>query len=964
MQQPFVTRMSPFLYGPLVTFRRWPIVVAGLLSALAAVLFVLAPVEHDTTSYDWAPGRDARSTVLPLFPYEPDRLDVSFGCTDVAALGNGTLLSTTTPQRHDVEWESPAGLAITVTGGAVIASLGDRPFATQPTDAAPRPASSTCTWTARSGPGGTSLLLDGVEVGYTPERPAVNGLYTDLRGHTGLHATVVPDTRYETSPSPLKVAFGVLAVLSLVVTLWLVNRREAGRVRHARQLPEGWWRPRAPDVAVAAVLGVWTVVGPPTVDDGYIVSMLKAAGDTGFVGNYFRWFNAPEAPFSWFYELYRPFTEVSGAAWWLRLPSVALGLVLWLLIDRLLLPRLATGPGRLARWAAATVFALWYLTFGVGLRPEPWVMLGSLVVFALVERAVATRALVPLALAVVAAGATVAVTPTGVAALGPFVAAPVAVARLVRRHWPVALPTLLASAAVALLLMFADQSLPAVLHSTEVRTAIGPNFGVLDEWRRYVDVFDQDEGGLNRRMPLLLTWLAMALLACLLATRRARGLAPAPTRRLVIVAALFFVALAFTPTKYTHHFGAVGGVSTVLVGVLVHTITRGALQRAWERSLTLAAITVTVAVALAAPLRWWYLGGLGVKWSTVPPGARGIDLAYVVLAGGLVLALAILVGAERGRLPPLGVFVALAAAGAVTLEVGTMAYAVVSRTGTYTMAAANVAAPGGPSCGVENWVDVETDIAAGLLPPAPGAAPAARGGFTSNGGFPQDTPPVAPYGSARAPVWGSGGAAGSFATSWYDLPRDAGAADAPPVVVPVGGSGAVRATVQFAGADGTVTREVPITTDPDGGWRDARLDPGTATRLRIVAIDERNGDGWIAVGAPRLPKVVPLLELAPPSERVAVDWVDAFFLPCRTPPSPAGGVIQPVRYRLASGPGIRKIASVSYATEAGGPYPPLLQAANQTPLPTYLRGNKTFEPISVFRLDYQAPLLDVTTAHR
>ncbi|WP_028661977.1 arabinosyltransferase domain-containing protein, partial [Saccharomonospora saliphila] len=552
-----------------MTFRHWMITGTGLATALAALLFVFAPVETETTSYTWPEGPGARSAALPLMPGEPERVTVEFGCADVRALaGPGVLLSTTLPGEDGPEGSAARDSAGTAEHGdglvvSVAGTEGDRVSVTSAgrelVDS--HPVGASCAWTVISGGGTTTVSVDGARIGHAPGTPIVTGLSTDLDGPTGLRATVVPDTRYESTPGPLKVALGVLVLAGLGTVFALVRRWDRARTPTVRLLPARWWRPRWPDGVVALTLLAWMLVGSPTVDDGYIVTMLKAAEETGFVGNYFRWFNAPESPFSWFYELYRPLAEVSGAVWWLRLPSVLLGVVLWLCLDRLLVRRLVTGPARGARWCAAAAFLLFYVQFGVGLRPEPWVMLGTLVVFVLVERAVATRALTPLAAAITAAAVTVAITPTGLVALAPFVAALVPLTRLVWRYWPVVVPVSLACGASAALLMVADQSLAAVLHSIDVRTTIGPNHGVLDESLRYEALFEPLRGGLNRRMPMLLLWLSMAVLLVLLLARRTPGLAPGPTRRALVVTALFFGALAFTPTKYFHHFGAIGALA-------------------------------------------------------------------------------------------------------------------------------------------------------------------------------------------------------------------------------------------------------------------------------------------------------------------------------------------------------------------------------------------------------------------
>jgi hypothetical protein len=43
---------------------------------------------------------------------------------------------------------------------------------------------------------------------------------------------------------------------------------------------------------VTAVLVVWLVIGPVTVDDGYIQGIVSSRDSSGFVGNVYRWLNA------------------------------------------------------------------------------------------------------------------------------------------------------------------------------------------------------------------------------------------------------------------------------------------------------------------------------------------------------------------------------------------------------------------------------------------------------------------------------------------------------------------------------------------------------------------------------------------------------------------------------------------------------------------------------------------------
>jgi hypothetical protein len=109
--------------------------------------------------------------------------------------------------------------------------------------------------------------------------------------------------------------------------------------------------------------------------------------------------------------------------------------------------------------------------------------------------------------------------------------------------------------------------------------------------------------------------------------------------------------------------------------------------------------------------------------------------------------------------------------------------------------------------------------------------------------------------------------------------------------------------------------------------------------------------------------VEPSTQLVPTSEPVAVDWPNAFVLPCRQPAPLSDGIVQPVRYRFSPGTD-RELAGLSYDQGAGGPYAPLAQLAFEREVPTYLRGDKLRQPVTVFRFDYPTtPMRDVRPSH-
>ena len=380
------------------------VLAVGLLTALAALAFPLAPVRQPEINYLWTPA-DGTAVALPLMPYQPVELTATIGCE--AARTGGLLLSTVPPRPDPAALPldglrlvgTPAGVRIT-SGGA---DLGTVPLPT-----------GDCTLALGSDATATVVALDGTPVLRRPGdvRPDVAGIFTELPAATAtsgrLALSLTADNRFTTTPSFWKIALAAICLAGLVILFVLLAAADRALPR-VRILPRGWWRPRPVDAVVTALLAVWWAIGSGTVDDGYIAGIVRSRGDNGFVGNVYRWLNAPEAPFSWFYEPYHWWSTISAATPWMRLPATLLGLLCWFLVSRLLLPRLGRiGLGRAGRrrstpWIAALAFGTWWVPLDLGLRPEPWVAVGTVLTFLAVERAVATRRVLPLAAALTVA---------------------------------------------------------------------------------------------------------------------------------------------------------------------------------------------------------------------------------------------------------------------------------------------------------------------------------------------------------------------------------------------------------------------------------------------------------------------------------------------------------------------------------------------------------------------------------
>jgi arabinosyltransferase A/arabinosyltransferase B/arabinosyltransferase C len=303
---------------------------------------------------------------------------------------------------------------------------------------------------------------------------------------------------------------------------------------------------------------------------------------------------------------------------------------------------------------AALAFGTWWVPLDLGLRPEPWVAVGTVLTFLAVERAVATRRVLPLAAALTVAGATAAVTPGGVMAAAPVLAAAVPLLRGLRARTDLHLSgrlraaplvaALVAAGASALLLMAADQGAAALAEAVRVRGRIGGGLPWYEEFERYALLLTPGDvqGATGRRAAVLGTLLAVAGLARVLAGRERSGVAAGPARRLLVTIGLSAVAMMISPTKWTQHFGALTGLGTAVLALGLVVFGRRALAALRDpatarrrRIAGLAGATVVCGLVLAGQNMWPFVSGWYTPtFSTVPPQVRTVPVATIVLAAG------------------------------------------------------------------------------------------------------------------------------------------------------------------------------------------------------------------------------------------------------------------------------------------------------------------------------------------
>ncbi|UNB52895.1 arabinosyltransferase domain-containing protein [Mycolicibacterium sp. YH-1] len=745
--------------------------VCGFLGAALALAVPFLPVAVDDVTLSWPqPGSGANLTA-PLVAYAPLDLEATIPCAAATSSGDrDTVIASTIPSSSPnaqkdgllVVTEAArngdaARLRITLRNIAVL----DVPL-DQLTDAGCtiRIASSATetTTTVESASGVAAPVLSG------DYRPQMVGIFSDVNPFStpGLTITAHIDTRFDSSPTPLKVTIIALAIVTTSMSLILLARMDRRAARRRFDLKwRRWPRMSAPDVMVVAILLLWHVIGANTADDGYQLGMARASNDAGYMVNYFRYFGIPETPFGTpYYDLFALLTHVSTASVWMRLPALFLALATWWLISTKVLPRLgaAIGNSRLPLWGAALVFLAFWLPYNNGLRPEPVVALGVLLTWWACERAIATRRLLPVAAAILVAAFTLTAGPSGLICVGALLAASRPIAAIIRSkardygYLPVLGP-LLAAGLIVLVAVFVDQSIATVAPMIATHDAAGPSLPWFQEYLRYQYLLqDTVDGSPARRFGVFVMIAAVvAATAVLLRRHGIPGLATGPTHRLLGVTAGAIVLMMFTPTKWTHHFGVFAGLTASVAAVLVIAIGPNVLRSRRNQALATAATAFLMALVLTSRNGYWYVSTWGVPWFDKAPSIHGFGVATVfraitvaALAAALWFHVHDRVGSPQANQParlsrwrrtsP----VVIAAAFMVVLEVASLAKAAVAQYPAYSVARSNIDTLLGRPCGLANDVLVETNPNASLLAPLsadPGTALNAGGatGFTPNG---------------------------------------------------------------------------------------------------------------------------------------------------------------------------------------------------------------------------------------
>ncbi len=752
--------------------------VAGLLGVLMAIATPLLPVDQTTAQLNWPQNGTFGSVDAPLIGYVATDLTVTVPCEAAAGLAGGvnpgkTVLLSTVPKQAPKAVDR--GLLIVRANNDLVLVVRNVPVVTAPLSQVLSPACQRLTFTAHAdritaefigltqGPNAEhpGAPLRGEKSGYD-FRPQIVGVFTDLSGPvpSGLNFSATIDTRYSSSPTPLKMAAMILGlVLTAAALIALHILDTADGTRHRRFLPARWWSIGGLDALVIGVLVWWHFVGANTSDDGYILTMARVSEHAGYMANYYRWLGTPEAPFGWYYDLLAVWAHVSTTSVWMRLPTLAMALTCWWVISREVMPRLghAIKQNRAAAWTAAGMFLAVWLPLDNGLRPEPIIALGILLTWCSVERAVATSRLLPVAIACIIGALTLFSGPTGIASIGALLVAIGPLRTILHRRstrfgaLPLIAP-LLAAVTVTAILIFRDQTLTGEIQASMLKRAVGPSLSWFDEHLRYERLFmASPDGSVARRFAVLALILALGItVAMSLRKGRIPGTATGPSRRIVGITIISFVAMMFTPTKWTHHFGVFAGLAGPLGALAAVAVTSVAMRSRRNRTVYAAVVLFLVALSFASVNGWWYVSNFGVPWSNEFPAWH---YAFATALLGLTVVVLLLAawfhfvapdnGPPKTRLGTRAAGIvqsplAIATWVLVVFEVASLTLAMTGQYPAWSVGRSNLQALTGKSCGLAEDVLVEQDPNAGMLTPINASAADALGAglseaFTPNG---------------------------------------------------------------------------------------------------------------------------------------------------------------------------------------------------------------------------------------
>ena len=954
--------------------------VAGLVTVFAMALLPFAPVHMSQPVVSWPQSATSpQSTMLQLTAQTPLSIDVRFSCAAARVAGgttDGVLFATVRPGQPSAGGQ---GLLASVTDGRLDVRADDQTLV----DGAD--VAGDCSYRVAGDGTGLTVTRDGDVVGRTGagDLPQVDVLATsvgslDPAQGEQLSARVTVDDQFSTPPSPLKWALIVIVLLGAAASAAFVvaehRARSGPRPAPGRRAGR---RFSVADVVVPLVMVSWVFLAPMSDDDGYYAAMARDSLHQGAVGNYYQLLNQNFTPFTWFYRVLGHWQQVGDSPVLLRIPALVTGLLTWWALRRFttqpgalpgVLTRSRRGRASLTLVLGLAVLA-WWLPYGMGVRPEAAVGFLAVATLLAVSSGIRRASLPLLMVAVVTAAMSVVAHPTGFVALGPLLAGLPRMIGVVRQGVPAARAwirglAVVAPGAVAGVAAMGDGSLNDFFRGQQIFLSIQAQNDWYDEYQRWNFLFSPIAmGSYAKRTAVVLAVVCLVWFGLLAAASRRRTVISPQLLLAAQSLTIAFALLWLTPSKWTHHFGALDGLGpafltlfVVSLPVLVRALPGG--LRSWLVAVpAVGSAVVAFSLAMHGPNDWAYSWLQGVPHPFQAPSVSVLhfDSPLLWLLGTLVVIGLVRLLHRRAGLPrrrpwltalPFVTVVFLGLSVAYLL--GGFAFAAVRTADTYSPWADAFQDPTGKTCGPAKDIDVlDVDGGQPLVPVA--GTGSATGVFTAGGGYyPASPPPTAPGTGAVAQEWGSlqgdadGSATGTFTSPWYPLPSDL----APDQRLAFLVSGKLdedgnTVTVEYGrgtGADAAVVGSADVSDGTQSAvWRTHTIDAGAARAagadaVRIVAQDgTASSPGWLAVTGPSVVRTERLSEYLPADAAVATAWQFSFLFPCQRQLTIDDGITEPMQYAVMWGQGgVNGLGDATWQLGRGGLFAPTLRDSSVT----------------------------------
>lgn len=911
------------------------LLVWALITIVLGIAVPLAPVTARDTTVSWPrPGEGPTSTELALNPPRPLSFTATVPCTALRA--GGDVLRTLPAGEGD----PTPGLSVLGANGAFQLAVSGQVLLTAPVPPGD------CAVAVTADGDGVRATLDGAPVALSCGAcadvlpPQVAELATTTTGPAtaGLAVSLQTDDRYASGPGALKIALLAAHLIALAVLLVLVHRR--GRWRRARTWvrPGAWWgRVRRnlswADALVVGISTVWVLFSPMNFDDSWYPLMARDAGAAGYIGNAVYMFNATENPFVLSQYAMQLWGQIGGyGIVWQRVLPLLYGLVAWALLRVFFVLVSRRTEVRVERvpWVLFVAHLMWWLPFGLTLRPEPLIVLLSVVVLLLVEMARDRDAPGLYVAAVIAAALAIACSPTGLVAVAPLLVE-------IPRAWPrllasttaervVAVAVLAAAASVIVPIAFADASLGDVLEASSVHAYYYDTVPWYDELVHYETLLGPGRTPWARRGPILITLAVMLLVA---AGSGRRGPEEDALRRVLLhsaaTTALTFVLVAASPTKWVLHFPAIAASGTVLLAV---ALLRAPMPRNDRALATTGGVAVLVLAASVSFAGWnvWspytdrgqFFGDHADPYPTplsqnlLAPHLGPIFLRNPLVWVGVAVLAALWAAWSLRRWPnrrlprpePDRAVLAVACVTLIVGLVGVMVLAPVRQYPGWTMALGNIKDVVRDGCGLQDSTTVLMPTPAVLG--APVGPTVTTGDFVDSSRFPVPDP-VPGLGPVWHDVTPDSSGRGSLVTGWYPVPPGSGATD---VIVPmlVAGKPDERVTVEFGQGSPQAPRLIGRTgidylpQADERTWQERPVSlvdlPGRADAVRVVVSGSAaRGQDRLAVATPRLAAPRPLASVVD-NRPVLVDQMSSVLWPCVDQVAARNGIAPPSEVRI------------------------------------------------------------------